>query len=215
MKQAVVNVIKGMARPRMERRIPAVVLSIVCMGFCVAMLDRISFGADPCSTMNLGISGTMGWSFGTWQMICNMLLFVIMMRFDTSRFGLGTIVNSLFVGYIAEFFMGVLDHFPMISASLPLLTRTLIFLPVGLLFLFVVAVYIVADMGVAPYDAMPQIIAGRTGWPFLYVRMVWDIAAMGIGFVLGANVGPMTLLIAFGLGPLVGIVAKKIDPFFA
>lgn len=214
MKHAVVSLFKGMARPRMERRIPAVILSIVCMGFCVAMLDRIAFGVDPCSCMNLGISGAMGWSFGTWQMVCNLALFAIMMRFDTSRFGLGTIVNAVFVGYIAEFFMHVLDFFPGFSAALPLMTRVLVFIPVGVLFLTVVSIYMVVDMGVAPYDAIPQIIAKRTKLPFIAVRTCWDVAAMSIGFFLGATVGPMTLLVAFGLGPMVGVVAKKIEPFF-
>lgn len=214
MKQAFDSWMKGMARPRMERRIPACILSIVCMGFCVAMLDRIDFGTDPCSCMNLGISGAIGWSFGTWQMVCNIALFAIVIRFDMSRIGLGTFVNAVCVGYIAEFFMFLLDFFPGINAALPLAARVMIFLPVGLLFLFVVSVYMVVDMGVAPYDAMPQIIARNTRMPFVLVRSCWDIAAMSIGFFLGATVGPMTLLVAFGLGPMVGVVAKKIEPFF-
>ena len=95
MKQALVSWFKGMARPRMERRIPACILSIVCMGFCVAMLDRISFGTDPCSCFNLGFSKIIGWSFGTWQMTCNVILFFIVIRFDTTRIGLGTFVNEV------------------------------------------------------------------------------------------------------------------------
>lgn len=214
MKQTFISWLKGMARPRMERRIPAVILSIVCMGFCVAMLDRIAFGTDPCSCMNMGISRAIGWSFGTWQMVCNIALFAIVICFDTSRIGLGTFVNAIGVGYFAEFFMFLLDFFPSINAALPLMTRVLIFLPVGILFLIVVSIYMVVDMGVAPYDALPQIIVNRTRLPFVLVRSCWDIAAMAIGFFLGSNVGPMTLLVAFGLGPMVGVVAKKIEPFF-
>lgn len=214
MKQALVSWFKGMARPRMERRIPACLLSIFCMGFCVAMLDRISFGTDPCSCFNLGFSRIIGWSFGTWQMVCNVLLFFIVIRFDTTRIGLGTFVNALCVGYFAEFFMFLLDFFPAINASLPLLTRTLIFLPVGVLFLIVVAIYLVVDMGVAPYDAMPQIISRKTRIPFVITRTAWDLAFVAGGFLAGSTVGPMTLLVAFGMGPMVGVVAKKLEPFF-
>ena len=214
MKEAFVSWFKGMARPKMERRIPAVLFSVTMMGFCVAVLDRIAFGTDPCSCFNLGFSAKIGWSFGTWQMLCNILLFLIVIRFDTSRIGLGTFFNALCVGYIAEFFMYVLDFFPAINASLPLLTRTLIFLPVGVLFLIVVAIYIVVDMGVAPYDAMPQILSKKTGIPFIYTRTAWDIAFMIGGFFTGSTVGPMTLLVAFGMGPMVGVVAKRIEPFF-
>ena len=214
MKEAFIGWFKGMARPKMERRIPACILSIVCMGFCVAMLDRIAFGTDPCSCFNLGFSKKMGWSFGTWQALCNLLLFFIVIRFDTSRIGLGTFVNAFLVGYFAEFFMFVLDFFPAINAALPLLTRTLIFLPVGVLFLTVVAIYIVVDMGVAPYDAMPQILSKKTGLSFVITRTAWDLAFVIGGLLCGSNVGPMTLLVAFGMGPMVGVVAKKIEPFF-
>ena len=214
MRQAFVSWFKGMARPRMERRIPACMLSIACMGFCVAMLDRISFGTDPCSCFNLGFSSMIGWSFGTWQMVCNILLFLIVIRFDTSRIGIGTFFNAVCVGYIAEFFMFLLDFFPWINAAMPLAVRTLIFLPVGILFLVVVAIYIVVDMGVAPYDAMPQIIASKTGIPFRWTRTAWDIAFMAGGFLMGSTVGAMTLLVAFGMGPMVGVVSKKIEPFF-
>jgi len=214
MKQSVIRWLKSMARPRMERRVPAVILTIVCMGLCVALLDRIAFGTDPCSCFNLGVSGTIGWSFGTWQMVCNILLFLIVIRYDTTRIGIGTFFNAVCVGYIAEFFMFLLDFLPWLSASLPLLTRALIFLPVGVLFLVVVSIYMVVDMGVAPYDAMPQILSARTGIAFRWVRMAWDIAFMTGGFLLGSTVGPMTLLVAFGMGPMVGVVAKKIEPFF-
>ena len=214
MKQAFISWFKGMARPRMERRIPACILSIICMGFCVAMLDRIAFGTDPCSCFNLGFSRMIGWSFGTLQMVCNIVLFFIVIRFDTTRIGLGTFVNALLVGYFAEFFMFLLDFFPVINASLPLLTRTLIFLPVGVLFLTVVAIYIVVDMGVAPYDAMPQIISRKTGISFTYTRTAWDLAFVIGGFLMKSTVGPMTLLVAFGMGPMVKVVAKKFEPFF-
>ena len=184
------------------------------MGFCVAMLDRIRFGTDPCSCFNMGFSRVIGWSFGTWQMTCNILLFLIVIRFDTTRIGLGTFFNAVCVGYIAEFFMFLLDFFPALNASLPLLARTLIFLPVGILFLVVVAIYIVVDMGVAPYDAMPQIISAKTGVPFVITRTCWDLAFVLGGFFAGSAVGPMTLLVAFGMGPMVSVVARKLEPFF-
>lgn len=215
MKQAFSRWLRSMARPRMERRIPAVLLSILMMGFCVAVLDRINFGTDPCSCLNMGISRAIGWSFGTWQMTCNIGLFLIVICFDTSRIGLGTFVNALGVGYAADFFMFLLDFFPGINAAMPMLWRIAIFLPVGLLFLLVVSVYIVVDMGVAPYDAMPQIIAGRTGIAFTWTRTAWDVAVILGALALGSRVGPMTLLVAFCLGPMVGVVSKKIEPFFS
>lgn len=214
MKEAMTGWVKSMARPRMERRIPAVFFCIFMMGVCVAVLDRISLGTDPCSSFNLGMSNLIGWSFGTWQMVFNIFLLIIVLRFDTSRIGLGTVLNGFGVGYVADFTMYILDFFPMISDTMPLYWRWAILLCVGVVFLIVVSIYMVVDMGVAPYDAMPQIISKKLKVSFRWVRIGWDVVMMTAGFLLGSTIGPMTFLVAFGLGPMVGAVAKRIEPFF-
>ena len=51
--------------------------------------------------------------------------------------------------------------------------------------------------------------------PFRLVRMMWDVAALSIGFMLGSTVGIATLITGFFLGPMITCVARKIQPFFA
>ena len=64
----------GMKRPRMERRIPALFVSVILMGFGVAVFDMIGFGTDPCSVMNLGLSMNLGIPFGTLQLTVDFFL---------------------------------------------------------------------------------------------------------------------------------------------
>ena len=47
------------------KRISGMVLGILFIGLCVSFLRLSQFGVDPFSAMNLGISGFIGWSFGT------------------------------------------------------------------------------------------------------------------------------------------------------
>lgn len=205
--------IRGMARPRMGRRLAALCLSVTAIGLCVAVFDRIGLGTDPCSTMNLGISRKVGLPFGTTQLLVNALMLLAVLRFDVGRIGLGTIANMVFVGYIAEFGMFVLDHIPG-SWSLPLGMRLLVFVPTMAAFLLAASIYMVVDLGVAPYDAVPQIIARRSGRPFRPVRMAWDIGMMTGGFLLGSTIGLVTMVIAFCLGPMVTFVAGRVAPLF-
>lgn len=203
----------GMARPRMGRRIAALCLSVAAMGLCVAVFDRIGLGTDPCSTMNLGLSRKIGLPFGTTQLLVNLLMLIAVLRFDIGRIGMGTIANMVFVGYIAEFGMAVLDRMPDLGA-LPLGARLAIFVPTMAAFLLAASVYMVVDLGVAPYDAVPQIIARRSGKSFRPVRMAWDIGMMTGGFLLGSTVGLVTMVIAFCLGPMVTWVAGRVAPLF-
>ena len=213
MKTRILSLIAGMKRPHMERRIPALWISVLLMGFCVAVFRKIQFGTDPCSTLNLGIADWIGVPFGTTQLMINLVLFAIVVRFDAGRIGMGTIANMCFVGYFTDFFSFLLSFIPALD-SLTMTGRIALFVPVMALFMVVASIYMVVDMGVAPYDAIPQIIAKKKNWSFRPVRICWDILHTVGGFMLGSTVGVVTLVVAFGMGPMVTWMAEKVRPIF-
>ena len=201
-------------RPRMGRRVVALFGSIFMMGFCVAVFKLIGAGTDPCSCMNLGISGRLGISFGTWQLTLNIALLLIVMRFAPEKISLGTLVNMVFVGYVAELFMYLLGGL-IPETGLSLAARVIIFVPAIALFLLVASIYMTVDLGCAPYDAVPMIIAAHTGRvSYRAIRMAWDVAALGIGFALGETVGIATLITGFCLGPAITAIGARVRGWF-
>lgn len=206
--------VRGMARPRMGRRLISLLLSMVLMGVCVAVFDRIGLGTDPCSTMTLGVSRLMGISFGTVQLTLNALLLLIVLRCDLGRIGVGTLANMVLIGYTADFVMAVLDRFPALL-TLTLGARLAVFVPAMLVFLLAAAVYMAVDLGVAPYDAVPQILAARSRrLSFRAVRVCWDVGVMMIGFALGSTVGLTTVVTGFCLGPVIAAVKERMKEFY-
>ena len=201
-------------RPRMGRRVVALFGSIFMMGFCVAVFKLIGAGTDPCSCMNLGISGRLGISFGTWQLTLNIALLLIVMRFAPEKISLGTLVNMVFVGYVAELFMYLLGGL-IPETGLSLAARVIIFVPAIALFLLVASIYMTVDLGCAPYDALPMVIAAHTKRvSYRTIRMCWDLGALSIGFVLGATVGIATLITGFCLGPAITAVGARLKGVF-
>lgn len=213
MKEKLYAFVAGMKRPRMERRVPALFVAVTLMGFGVAMFNLLGFGADPCTVMNMGLSRVLGIPFGTLQLLVNCLLILIVIRYDVGRIGLGTLANMVLVGYVAQFCMAVIDRIPALAA-LSLTARLIIFVPTLLLFLVAASTYMCVDMGVAPYDAIPQIISARMHWPFRLVRMAWDFVMMLGGYLLGSVVGLVTIGITLFLGPLVAWMALYVRRFF-
>ena len=206
--------VRGMTRPRMGRRIVSLLLSVEMMGVCVAVFDRIALGTDPCSTMNLGLSRLTGLSFGTWQLTLNALLMLIVLRFDVGRIGAGTLANMVLIGYTADFVMAVLDRFPALL-TLTLCMRLAVFVPTMLLFLLAASVYMAVDLGVAPYDAVPQILAAHANrLSFRAIRVCWDVGVMLIGFALGSTVGLTTVVTGFCLGPVIAAVTERMKGFY-
>lgn len=136
------------------------VLGILFIGLCVSFLRLSQFGVDPFSAMNLGISGFIGWSFGTWQLLVNAIILVVVFFQARSCIGAGTIINMVFVGYIADFICYVANDVVQIQMNLPL--RILALLLAQLMASMGVALYMVADMGIAPYDSVAIIIEKLT-----------------------------------------------------
>ena len=177
-------------RPRMGRRLAALTLSLVVIGACVAVFKTVGFGTDPCSTFTLGVSAHTGVSFGTCQLLFNLLMFIPVFRYDVSRIGIGTIGNMVGIGYIADLCMELMR--PLIPAEgLSMTVRVVMFALSMAGFLIAAAFYMVVDLGVAPYDAIPQLIAARAKrWSYRRVRMLWDISVLSAGFLLGSTVAP-------------------------
>ena len=202
-------------RPRMGRRLAALTLSLVVIGACVAVFKTVGFGTDPCSTFTLGVSAHTGVSFGTCQLVFNLLMFIPVFRYDVSRIGIGTIGNMVGIGYIADLCMELMR--PLIPAEgLSMTVRVVMFALSMAGFLIAAAFYMVVDLGVAPYDAIPQLIAARAKrWSYRRVRMLWDISVLSAGFLLGSTVGMTTVITGFCLGPVIVFFSDRVSGWFA
>ena len=192
-------------RPRMGRRLAVLTVSLIVIGVCVAVFKTVGFGTDPCSTFTLGVSARTGISFGTCQLAFNLLMFLPVIRLDLSRIGVGTVANMVGVGYMADFTMWLMSpHIP--PEGLSMTVRIVLFAVSMAAFLIAAAFYMVVDLGVAPYDAIPQLIAARTNrLSARAIRMLWDISILSLGFLLGSTVGLTTLITGFCLGPAIAL----------
>lgn len=196
-------------------RILAVCLSNIAMGFCLTWILRINLGSDPCTSMNAGISSHLPISFGTWSLLLNIVLFLIVLACDRSLFGAGTIANMVLCGYSVDFFGWLVDaRIPeTFFQSWP--ARIGICIPALALFILAAAVYMSLDVGVAPYDAIPMILAQRQHkLSFRAVRTLWDLLALAIGIATGAAFGIVTLIMAFTLGSVITWVSRQLHHRF-
>lgn len=180
------------------------VTAIFFMGFALSLLILIDMGTDPFSCMNLGFSSALQISFGTWQLLLNMVLFVVTIIFQRNLIGLGTFVNMIAVGYVADFFGAVWNQMEIFKSPMSLGLRLVILAGALAVFVMTAAIYMTADLGMAPWDAVPFIIAGRVKkLSFRWIRMIWDTTAVLLGFVLGMKVGVITVLMVLTLGPVI------------
>lgn len=198
-----------------KKRIFAVFLAVILMGFCLSFLIRINLGTDPCSAMNLGIASKLGISFGNWQVILNAILFLFVISFDRSQIGWGTLANMILVGYSVDFFSWLFNLLLPENAFSSWAVRIIVLIPALALFILAAAVYMAVELGSAPYDATVFIIASKfKKIPFRVIRMSWDITACIIGFLFGSTIGIVTVIMAFTLGSVISWVKGKVNKLF-
>ena len=65
------------------KRYIMMVVGILFISICVGCYRLSGFGVDAFTCMNLGISGFLGMTFGTWQLIMN--VFILILVFFTVR----------------------------------------------------------------------------------------------------------------------------------
>lgn len=194
-------------------------VGILLIGICVASFRMSGFGVDPFTCMNLGVSKFIHMGFGTWQLIVNIVLLILVFFTVRNCIGLGTIVNMVFVGYIADFLCWLMEDVIHISVNLGL---RILFLAIGLLLASLgAALYMAAEMGIAPYDSVAFIIEkfSKGKMQFRYGRICSDVIVMVVGIVFCAAsgnsvwmvVGLGTLLNSMFNGPLIQFFRTKIE----
>ena len=197
---------------------------ILCMGFFLSFLRSCGWGTDPCTFQNESIRLRLGISLGTWQLILNAALFLLVLLFNRSLIGAGTVANWLLIGYTADFFNAIWartipDAVFTTTDYLPLKIAIFALAIIGMA--ISAAVYMNSDMGLAPYDAMCVIVSKKLAKiPFFIVRISWDITAIviGIAFSLGFRDFKVSLLgsviMAFALGPVIQAIGKFMQKYF-
>lgn len=199
------------------KKVTFMLIGIVLIGMCVAAYRMSGFGVDPFTCMNLGISGFNGMLFGTWQLIVNVILLVVVFFTVRHCIGVGTIINMICVGYIADFLCWIMQDKIGFTTTLPIQIG---FLVIGTLFAsFGCAMYMAAELGIAPYDSVAFIITKVTKdkISFRMARVISDVACVLIGVTfctlshgkLGTIIGIGTLVNAFCNGPLIQFFRKQ------
>lgn len=206
--------------PNFFKKLSFMLTAVVMMGVTLSVMIEINWGTDPASFMNLNIAKAAGLSLGNTQVIVYgiMLLFVII--FGVKKIGFGTLANMLFIGYIADFFRWVWKNigFSAFIAGCGIETKVALFIAVLILFVIVAAIYMNAQMGVAPYDALPAIISEAIPKvPYFIIRIIFDFSAIGIGLIAscfcengiqGSLIGSVCISVL--LGPAVSLVSKPL-----
>lgn len=173
--------------------------SCVLLGIGVGLLLEAALGSDGYSTLVNGLSVSIGQPFWVVNFLVGVAL-ILMAWVRGTVPGIGTVVQPVVVGFVVSWvmlFVPALESLPVRSG---LLLVAFALLAVG------VAGYLASSTGAGPAEAAA--IAWDPPVPFRWSYSIVQGGGALIGWLLGAAIGPATLVVILLLGPAVDLLRR-------
>jgi uncharacterized membrane protein YczE len=176
-------------------------VGLTLFGLGIALMINARVGIPPWDVLHQGVSKLTGLRIGTVTTLMALPILSIWALLR-ERPGIGTVANALVIGvvvnastpWVPKFDAPVLQYAQMVLGVLVVALGTV--------------VYISARLGPGPRDGLMTGLARRTGYSVRVCRTAIEVTVLSIGWVLGGNVGPGTLIFALGIGPAVQMLFK-------
>jgi uncharacterized membrane protein YczE len=191
----------------MPRRLIQLFSGLVLYGVSDAMLLLARLGVDPWDVLHQGLARRIGLQTGTWAIIVGVAVLLLWIPLR-QRPGLGTLCNVVLVGSVIDVMLWLVPQ------PAGLAVRVLVLAGGVLLNGVATGLYIGAGLGPGPRDGLMTGIAAR-GHSIRVVRTGIEATVLAVGWLLGGNVGPGTVLYAMAIGPLAHVfipLFRREDP---
>ncbi len=176
------------------RRLPRLLVGILCLGVGIGFMYRARLGLSPWDVLHEGVSELTGLDFGTVVIAVGALILLAWIPLH-QRFGLGTVINTICVGIVINITIAAVDQPDVLAGRVAFLVGGIVIVGFG------TGLYISAGLGPVPCDGLMTAIAAL-GFPVWLVRTVLELSALAAGWALGGDVGAGTLVFVFAIGPL-------------
>ena len=187
---------------QLRRRLPPLLAGIVGIGIGIGLSVRAELGLAPWDVLHQGLSKVTGISIG---MIVILVGIVVLLAWIPLRqkLGIGTVINTLTVGLVADATLAIVPHVHAMVARVPMFVFALLAFGLG------GGLYIGAGLGPGPRDGLMTGLAAR-GHSIRAVRTGIELIVLLAGWLLGGTVGLGTVLYALGIGPLAHVFVPRL-----
>lgn len=200
----------------MKRSLKEILLRVVILliGLTIAHLGVTLFllanGADPFNVFVQGVFRTLQrfvdfslLTHGNTHVVISCIIILILLIVDRSYIKIGTLLCMICGGPIIDGFTLVLN--PLFQAF-PAFWFKVIMMILGCVILaFGMTIVIKSDAGTGPNDLVALVISEKLKKKFSIIRIVVDFSFVGVGLLLGADLGIGTFICAFIVGPVAGV----------
>lgn len=182
-------------RDRLGQRIIRCIFGLALFALGISLQMNANIGAPPWDVFHQGVAKQTEISVGKVIVITGFILLLFWIPLKQKP-GLGTILNALEIGLVADLALAIIPEPENILIRLLMAAVGIIVVAIGTGF------YIGSALGPGPRDGLMTGLAKR-GIPIRIGRTAIEVTALVVGLLLGGQVGIATFAFALGVGPLV------------
>ncbi len=169
-------------------------VSGVVLGVGVAALIEADLGVAPYDVLTTGVASFFGISVGISLIACGATL-TVLAAFLGRRPSAGTLVALVVVGTSVNLALDVFETPEQVVVQMIMAFLGATATVVG------ITGTIVSEAGEGPIELFMLGVRGRTGWSVARIRIGMEVTNVGVGWLLGGEVGIVTVLYALTIGP--------------
>ncbi|PFA68107.1 hypothetical protein CN378_08335 [Bacillus sp. AFS015802] len=172
-------------------------LLVLSFGISLTIKGK-DLGIGPWDVFHYGLFKQLGLTIGTWSIIVGFIILFVTGVGTRSFPKAGAFINMLLIGIFIDLFNFVLPDPQSFAAQAVLFAIGIVVIGYG------IGMYVSADLGAGPRDSLMLLVVEKTGWKVQWGRNGMEIIVFFFGWLLGGPVGIGTVIIALGLGSIVG-----------
>jgi uncharacterized membrane protein YczE len=181
---------------RLVERITRCVTGLALFGVGISLQIESRLGNPPWDVFHQGVANQVGLGIGTVIILTGIALLVLFWIPLRQKPGLGTVLNALEIGLVANLVLDAIPRVDAMALRIPMLLGGILLVALGS------ALYIGSGLGPGPRDGIMTGLAAR-GIQIRVARTFIEVTVLVVGWLLGGQVGVGTVLFAIAIGPLV------------
>jgi len=182
-------------------RLISLMTGLVFYAVGIVMTIKANVGYAPWDVFHVGLMNITSLSLGIISIIVGLMI-VIIVTILKEKFGLGTVLNMVFIGIFIDIIFPRFPAAPNQFTGYIMLIAGLFIISFGSYF------YIRSAFGVGPRDNLMVVLARRTKLPAGLCRFTVELLVTVIGWFLGGMAGIGTIISAVGIGFCIQLVFK-------
>ena len=152
-----------------------------------------ALGTSPWDVLHIGMFKQFGLTIGSWSILVGLFIILATSLYLKTWPKLATWLNMLLIGTFIDIYNWLLPNTTVFVWELLYFVLGFFVMSIGC------GLYISAELGAGPRDTIMMIIASK-GYSVSTGRIIMEVGAVVVGFLLGGPVGIGTIVLALGTG---------------